>query len=160
MSWQKHLKQLKRDYIKSSSPGFYELSGGDKMQVKSYQDQTANGLTNCIMDFLKFNGHYANRINSQGQARKEKIELAFGNYIEKVRFTHGTTSKGTADIMAIINGKHVAIEVKIGRDKMSQAQEKEQQRILSSGGLYFVAKDFTLFFEWFTKTFEHVPVRA
>lgn len=125
------------------------------MKVKQYRDDSSNSLTTAICDFLKFKGHYSNRINTQGQARKERIELAGGNYLEKVKFTHGTTNRGTADIMACINGKHIAIEVKVGRDRMSEAQHKEQKRIEAAGGIYFLAKDFPAFFEWYNKTFDN-----
>src|SRR5690242_6156339 len=79
---------------------------------KPYTDKTTNGLTTCVFDWLKFNGHYVNRLNSQGHARIEKIPLANGKVLEKVRYTHGSTNKGTADIDSIINGKPVKIEIK------------------------------------------------
>src|SRR4051812_25772432 len=98
MNWKDELKQLKLEHIKKTSPGFFDLSGGYKMKLLPYSDQTTNKLTTAVCDWLKYSGHYVNRINTQGQARVEKIECFGGKVIEKVRYSHGTTNKGTADI--------------------------------------------------------------
>ena len=152
--WKKLLKQLKLEYIKSTAPGFFELSGGIDMKIKPYKDTTANGLTNCIIDYINFKGGYANRINVQGQPRKERIKFAFGNYIDKITYTPSTTNKGTADIKATINGRSLDVEVKIGKDKLSEHQIKEQSRITKAGGLYFVARDMESFVTFYKNTFE------
>lgn len=52
---------------------------------------------------------------------------------------------GMADISGIIRigdkGYRLEIEVKIGRDDLSQAQIKFQNMIVSHGGIYLVARD-------------------
>src|SRR4051812_29725980 len=105
MNWKDELKRLKLEHIKKTSPGFFELSGGYRMKVKAYTDLTTNGLTAAVCAWLTYSGHYCNRINTQGQVRIEKIQCAGSRLIENVRFTKGTTNRGTADIDAIINGK-------------------------------------------------------
>lgn len=103
-----------------------------------YEDSTSNGLTKAITDFITFNGGYCTRINTQGQ------------YNRKLgKFTRSTTKKGTADIHAILNGAHLSIEVKIGKDKLSPHQIKTAAEVKNAGGVYFVAKDFDCFYEWF-----------
>lgn len=103
-----------------------------------YTDKTANGLTKCILSLLQVEGCYATRIQSQGQ------------YHEKLQsWTKGTTSKGTADIHATINGRHVSIEIKIGKDRQSEAQRATQAKIEAAGGLYFIARDFQSFYDYF-----------
>ena len=82
-----------------------------------------------------------------GTARKENIEFAGGNYREKLSFTPSTTRKGTADIKGTYKGFSLDIEVKIGSDKLSSHQIKEQQRIQSAGGVYLVAKSMPHFLE-------------
>ena len=148
MSWLTILIKLKHEYIKETAPGFYENSGGTKMKLKPYNDNTTNGLTNAIMDFLKFNKHYCNRINCMGVNR-----LIDG----KMKHTPSSTRKGTADITAILNGKHCSIEVKCKatNDRMSKDQKKERERVEASGGLYFIATDMETFIKWYydlTKT--------
>lgn len=143
-NWKKILKQLKLNYIKNTSPGFFELSGGYKMQIKPYKDSTANGLTQCIEDFIKHIGGYSNRVSTTGTMRKINGEM---------KWTKGNSNKGAADIRILFNGRSVDVEVKIGADKMSEAQHKEQQRIELAGGLYYVAKDFSSFLEWWLSHF-------
>lgn len=108
--------------------------------AKKYSDKTANGLTACIMGFLKYNGHYSNRINTTGMLRKVKGQM---------KWTKSGVRKGTADIDAIINGKPVKIEIKIGRDKMSDEQKTEQHRVTAAGGVYIVCKNMDDFYNWY-----------
>ena len=154
-NWKAELRGLHLEYIRQTAPGFYEASGGKDYEVKKYSDKTANQLTTSIIAYITFKGGYANRINTQGQARKEKIPLAFGRHMDKITFTHSTTNKGTGDIHSIINGRHLTIEVKIGKDTLSKNQIKEQQRITNAGGLYFVAKDMESFVKYYKTTFEN-----
>ena len=55
--------------------------------------------------------------------------------------------------MACIRGKFLSIEVKVGKDKLSEFQVKEKALIEKSGGLYFVAKEMESFTDWFRTTF-------
>ncbi len=144
MSWHIILIALKHKYIKESAPGFYLASGGPKMKIKPYNDKTTNALTAAIMDFLKFNGNYSNRINCTGLMRRINGEMTY---------TPSSTRKGVADIHAIINGKHCSIEVKCAatKDRMSIDQHKERQRVEASGGIYYVAIDMTSFIDWYNK---------
>src|SRR5690242_433063 len=140
MNWQQQLREMKLGHIKKMSPGFFELSGGDKMKIKPYVDSHANGLTRCIIDWITFKGGSAVRISSQGQARKLN---------DKWQWTRGSTRNGVADVHAIFRGRHLSIEVKVGKDRMSEAQIKERVRVEAAGGLYFVARDMRSFVEWF-----------
>lgn len=143
-SWQDELKALKYENIKASTPNAFAASGGYDMKIKSYEDKTANGLTNSIVDYLKFMGHYANRTNNVGIVRKIK---------GKATYTPSTSNRGMSDINSAVAGKFLSIEVKVGRDKMSDAQHKEQKRVESAGGIYYVAQTMPSFLEWFKKTF-------
>ena len=144
-TWNKELRALKLENIKKKAPGFFDLSGGYEMKVKPYNDTTSNGLTGAIIDFIIFSGGDANRINAQGQLRKIKGSMTW---------THGNTRKGTADVHAIYKGRHISIEIKIGKDKQSDAQIKEAERIRQAGGLYFVARDMDSFMQWWHDNFK------
>ncbi len=152
-TWKTELKALKYEHLKRTAPGFFELSGGYSMKLKRYNETTANGLTKCIMDFINFSGGNANRINVQGQLRKVRVGLPISLYGHNFRYTPSSTNKGTADIHAIVKGRHVSIEVKIGKDKQSEHQVKEMNRVTAAGGLYFIARDMQSFVEWYKKTF-------
>jgi hypothetical protein len=144
-NWKLLLKRMKLDNIKEKAPNFFIASGGYEMKVKPYRDDSANHLTNTIIDFITFSGGDANRINTQGQLRKIKGEM---------KWTHGSTRRGTADIHAIFQGRHISIEIKIGNDRQSEAQIKESERVRNAGGLYFVAKNMDSFLEWWEQTFQ------
>ena len=124
----------------------------------TYRDDTANGLTRCIIDFIRFNGGQAERINTTGipiDTRREVTDvLGHRRTIGSVTWRPSGGTVGSADISATIKGRSVKIEVKVGRDTQSEAQRQYQASIEAAGGLYFVAKDFTSFADWYTKTFE------
>lgn len=111
----------------------------------TYTDTTANGLTRCIIDFIMLRGWQAERVSIMGRP----IKQANGNYM----FGKSHMTKGTADISATICGRSVKIEVKIGADRQSDAQRKYQADIERAGGMYYIAKDFESFVEWYNKTF-------
>jgi hypothetical protein len=144
----KLLKQLKLDHIKKTAPGFFEASGGYAMAVKPYSDDTANGLTRCIEDFINHSGGYCNRVSTTGTMRKIGGQM---------KWTKGNSNTGAPDLRFIYQSRSGDVEVKIGRDKLSQAQERELQRIKDAGGLAFVAKDFDSFLNWWKEVGFEVP---
>lgn len=145
-NWEKLLKNLKLQWLEKNHPDFFKVSGGYSMKVKPYNDSTANGLTNAIEDFIKHIGGYANRISTTGTMRKINGRMTW---------TKGNSNKGAADIRILFNGRSVDVEVKIGRDRMSEAQYKEKQRVENAGGLYFVARSFPEFLEFWLS---HFPI--
>ena len=122
-TWKEELRQLKFAYLKRTAPDFFALSGGERMKVKPWRDDTTNGLTNAVCDWLKFSGHYSNRINSQGQMRKINGEM---------KYTHGSSNLGTADIDSIIDAKPVKIEIKCAWDQ--RPDEKRPTQRAKAGG--------------------------
>lgn len=130
----KHLEDLAFAHKIAKYPNF-------PYPVKTkYRDDTANGLTKCIISFIQLKGGQAERISNTGR-----------NY--KGKWIYGTGTNGTADISATIQGKSVKIEIKIGKDRQSEAQKQYQTMIERAGGIYVIAKDFTGFLEWFNLKF-------
>lgn len=147
MTWKEQLLSVRKEWYLENYQAARDI--GVPAPRKPYNDTTSNGLTTCILDWLKFNGHYGNRINTQGQVRIEKIKLAHGNVRTNVRWTKGKTKKGTPDIDAIIRGKPVKIEVKINRDTMSDDQIEQMVAIQKAGGIYFIARNMEGFLQWY-----------
>lgn len=122
--------------------GFYCLPTIPKIK-------TANGLTKFILNYVNWNGYRATRISSAGryiEAKNEKGHKIAGGG----KFIPSTTRKGTADLSCTINGKSVMIEIKIGNDKPSEFQLREQQRERAAGGVFeFIStpEDFILLYE-------------
>ncbi|HET6556033.1 MAG TPA: hypothetical protein VFG54_01890 [Prolixibacteraceae bacterium] len=127
---------------------------------RTFRDDSANGLTNCIIQFLRLKGHQAERISNTGRHidNRTSFEDVIGRIrtIGRTKWIPGTGTKGTADIAATINGRSVKIEVKIGRDRQSTAQKLYQQDIEQAGGIYFIATSFEQFLTWFNLTFGEV----
>jgi hypothetical protein len=127
------------------------------LPVKAYSDKTANGLTRCIIDFLKLSGWQAERINTTGRPidRRQIVTNILGQQrqIGSVEWIRSGSTPGSADISATIRGRSVKIEVKIGSDRQSAAQIRYQQAIEKAGGVYIVARTFDQFYGWYLKTF-------
>jgi len=96
-----------------------------------FRDDGSNELTLCIIAWLKLNGHFGARVNVMGIYNSK-----LGKYIRS------GSKKGMADITSIINGKHVSIEIKTGRDRMRPDQEKVKNEVEAAGGIYITASTF------------------
>jgi hypothetical protein len=136
------LHELKLQRYAITHPNFPQ----DYIPKTMYKDSTANGLTRAICDFINYQGYQAERINTMGTAREKKTTA--GKVIG-VTWTKGTSTAGSADISATIKGRSVKIEVKIGKDRQSEAQKRYQENIEKAGGTYYIAKDFDSFVEWY-----------
>lgn len=127
------------------------------MLPRTYTDKTANGLTKMIIDWINYNGGQAERINTTGRlikAKSYKDVMGITKTIGQDKWIKGTGTLGSADISATIQGKSVKIEVKIGRDKQSDVQKQYQEAIEKAGGIYYIAKDFDTFYNWYNETFK------
>jgi hypothetical protein len=120
--------------------------------TRNYSDRTANGLTKCIIDYLNFSGHQAERINSTGRpidnTKIVKDVLGSSRRIGSMKWIPGSGTKGTADISATIWGKSVKIEVKM-KDKQSPDQKQYEQSVIRAGGVYWICRSFEEFLSYY-----------
>lgn len=126
-----------------------------------HKDNSANGLTRCIIDFLKYNGMQGERINNTGRYVNDKTKfvdsVGYNREIGSGKYIKGTGTNGTADISAtipclikgVLIGMSVKFEVKYGKDRQSEAQKEYEDNILQSGGHYFIIRTFDEFLEIF-----------
>ena len=105
-----------------------------------FRDDSANGLTQCIVKYITLQGGFASRINSTGIYNK-KLH----------KYIPGTQKKGIADVMATFKGLSLHIEIKHGRDVQSEAQKKVESEVNRAGGRYYLARDFSSFKSWLDK---------
>ena len=119
-----------------------------------YTDKTANGLTKAIVKWINLNGYQAERISTSGRwvDNSKVVTDVLGNQkkIGSGKYIKGSGTKGSADISATIKGKSIKIEVKIGKDRQSEVQIEYQKAIERAGGIYFIAKDFNSFYEFYS----------
>lgn len=117
--------------------------------MQNFNDTTANGLTKTIINFIQYIGGQAERVSSMGRMidnRKVSTDvLGRQRTIGSMKYIPGTSTNGTADISAIYRGISFKIEVKIGKDRQSEAQKKYQQDVQRAGAVYIIAKDFDNF---------------
>lgn len=146
-----HLKSLKIADTKSRYPNVPEIA----LPKIEYNQNSANGLTRCIIDFLNLSGHQAERINTMGRMldnRKTYTDvIGRTKTIGSTKYIPTTGTKGSADISATINGRSVKIEVKYGKDRQSKDQKTYQEQVERAGGVYYIAKDFDSFYAWFNE---------
>ena len=118
-----------------------------------YTDSTANGLTKAIVKWINLNGYQAERISTSGRwvDNSKVVTDVLGNQkkIGSGKYIKGSGTKGSADISATIKGRSIKIEVKM-KDKQSEAQIEYQKAIERAGGIYFIAKDFDSFYEFYS----------
>lgn len=126
-----------------------------------YKDWTSNGLTKCVIDFITLNGYQAERINSTGRSidTTETVIDVIGRarQIGSVSWIKGSSTNGTADVHAVINGRSVKIEVKCLATKdnyQSEDQKKYQVEVERAGGVYVIARTFQGFYEWYQSFIE------
>ncbi|HAQ17768.1 MAG TPA: hypothetical protein DCR40_00880 [Prolixibacteraceae bacterium] len=125
---------------------------------RKFRDDTANALTQCIIQFIRLKGGQSEIINSTG--RRIDTQITFCDVIGCQRTICGTHwinnsgTNGTSDVSATIAGRSVKVEVKIGADRQSEAQKQYQQSIEQAGGIYIVASSFEKFLTWYNLTFK------
>lgn len=102
-----------------------------------FTDKDANGLTRCIIAYINLQPvSMAWRVNNTGI------------YDAKIKqHRKASTRKGIADISAIKNGQPWQIEVKHGRDKLSEDQKAFGDEVEQVGGVYCVAYSYEQFLE-------------
>jgi len=99
----------------------------------------ASILTNQIINFIYENGGYAWRASSTGI------------YDQGKQAYRTAAKKGVSDILACIppSGRLIAVEIKIGRDRLSPEQDGFIRNIRAVGGIAFTACNFDDFVvEW------------
>ena len=93
----------------------------------------ANELTNEIIDFLFKAGAYAWRASSVGV------------YDQRKHTFRTSAKKGVSDILVCFKGMLIAIEIKIGKDKLSDEQIGFMKNVMHAGGNAFIASDMDTF---------------
>lgn len=150
----KDLKKLDVDKKMKDHPVMAK-SHPDAITPYNYHQKDTNGLTRCIIDAINFTGGFAVRVNNGGTFRKgKKIPRECGGYVVTPGVYTFNGTRGVADIDATWQGMKVAIEVKFGKDRLSDDQINYKEAIIKGGGYYIVAKEF----EEFWRDFEAVKL--
>ena len=104
-----------------------------------FRDNSSNGLTTCITEWLELHGYFGARVNTTG------------TYSHKLKkYIYSGSRRGMADITAVVNGKHVSIEIKFGKDRIRPEQIKVKEEIEAAGGIFIIVHTFDEFIEQIT----------
>ncbi|MBT9168844.1 MAG: hypothetical protein DDT19_02192 [Syntrophomonadaceae bacterium] len=71
----------------------------------------------------------------------------------------GWTARGCPDIVVCLNGRFVAVELKIGDNEMSPAQHIHRQRILENGGRHVCPRSLEEFIQTIQEIKEEFTVQ-
>jgi hypothetical protein len=133
-------KRTPPDWMPEEQKKQWETAFGNIPKKK--KSSPANQLTSDIMDYLLEYNCAVARINTTG-IYDEKLgryrKSGSTNGVEDINCTY------PLDVKGITIGLTIAIEVKIGKDVMSDDQKKRKQRIELAGGIYIVAKELQQF---------------
>lgn len=143
-SWKERYQQAHEKWFAQEYPATYK--DGHYCQPKYYDVNTSGGLTNVIINFATWEGHYGNRINVMGRKIGGITTTESGAKFDDTRWIKSSTKKGTEDIDMILFTRPIKIEIKIGRDSQKHKQREQQRKVERAGGRYFIIKTID---EWF-----------
>ena len=132
------LEALADTYKAKRSPNF----PAQYIPRSKYSDKTANDLTRAVIDCFYYHSHFSTRLASTGTYRADLK-----------KFIPSQQRSGLPDVFAIVSGRAVFVEIKIGSDTLSEVQKETIQAIEKAGAAVFIAKDFASFWQWFNNTF-------
>jgi hypothetical protein len=118
----------------------------------SYTDRTSNGLTKCIIDWLRLNNCQCERISCTGRYIPCKVVTDILGHQRKIgrdKWIKASMQPGTADISAIISGQSIKIEIKMLGDRQSEAQKEYQRQVEAAGGTYLIVHLFSEFISYY-----------
>lgn len=144
--------ELEKLYLKEYYKKFSSIPENLRF-APAYNDKTANGLSKCVIDWLRLNNWQSERISVTGRyIDNSKIVTDCLGHTRKIgqgKYIPASMQRGTSDLSATILGRSIKIELKIGRDKQSKYQKEYQKQVEAAGGVYYIAKDFDSFLLWY-----------
>lgn len=96
----------------------------------------ANDLTAEVVQHIRKLGGWATRVNVSGFYDPEK---GF--------WRRGVTDPGTPDVLAVLNGQFIGIDVKTGTDRLRLEQKQTSRLIQNAKGIFIVARTLEQFRE-------------
>lgn len=122
----------------------------------TYSDTTANGLAKCIVDFCKYMNHFdgvavvAMRTGNEGRYRPgQVITNVLGQQKQLAGQWLPGMNNGMSDTQITLNGRVYYVEIKIGKDRQSDAQKKFAEQVTRGGAVYQIVKSWPEFYKFF-----------
>lgn len=150
----KHLKQLHLEAQKRK----YDLP---YYSSPDFSATTTNGLTKCVLVFLKLKGHFCERTGNQGRIIDDRETytdiVGISRTIGSIKRIRSSGMRGTSDLKAIINSRFIAIEIKnaLTHDRQRTDQKHYQTEVEASGGLYVIVTSFSQWCNYYYQNFNN-----
>lgn len=112
-----------------------------------FSDKTANDLTRAVVRWFGLHGHFATRLQSTGTYRDDLS-----------RYVPSQQRKGLPDVFAVVDGRAVFVEIKVGKDRLSDDQKEAIALLRAAGAAVYVAATFQGFYEWFPSLSNKEPL--
>jgi hypothetical protein len=152
----KESKQYLINYIKNGPRAVLQYKNPfDHFYNKTgHREYLSKFIESFIIRLLRDKGHDPIKAMDKGQRVDNRKRVKIGNawrQIGSVEYRKSNhVKKGRADVVCFFNGQYWNMEVKVGRDRMSEAQKQEKERAESKGERYVIIKtvdDFLDIFE-------------
>ena len=131
------LKELREFAMQLNKGKYSNVPAHAVPKPQPFKDSSANELTKSVIyDLIHVRGAAAYRINNVGIWDAKR-----GTYRK------GGTVKGIPDIIGVLDGRFIGIEIKYGTDRQSADQKVVEQEIQGAGGVYFIAKTYADYLE-------------
>jgi len=144
----KELKALNLQYINANYTVDYPESF-----IHPYVINTANGLTRCVIDWLKFDGQQGENIKVKGTmvdgTKVVTDVMGSRRIVGSVSYQKSTMTKGSADISGVIEGRAIRVEIKINSDRQSSDQKDYQHSVERAKGVYVIIKTLSGWRDWY-----------
>ena len=160
MTYKERYNEIHKEWSKNKFPSVHK--DGFYTEPKSLKLNTANGLTNWIINFMTWTGNHAERTNTMGRPISKtapKMNIFTGQIVNVpngIEWQKGTGRKGSSDIKGTIKVNYqkfaipIFIEIKI-KDKQSADQVEYQEAISKAGGLYVICHNPDEFLNFYDK---------
>ena len=152
-------QRLKDEFLQNHRVKFPNIPEAARY-VPTFSDRTANGLTKMILTWFRLKGHQAERVNVLPVVRdRRKIVyncLGQPRQIGSIEYRPSGSQRGSADIHAVVNSIAVKVEVKADRDVQSEDQKNYQRQVEAAGGIYYIARSFSGFLDFYDNLIEEV----
>ena len=132
-----NLKELREFAMQLNKGKYSNVPAHAIPKPQPFKDSSANELTKSVLyDLIEVRGAAAYRINNVGIWDAKR-----GVYRK------GGTVKGIPDIIGVLDGRFIGIEIKYGKDRQSADQKVVEQEIQGAGGVYFITKSYADYLE-------------
>lgn len=109
---------------------------------KTFSDKKANKFAAAIIAHLSYLSYMAYRQSTEGRYRPGQTVIDVVGRTRQMKGRFIPAAKvGLGDVTAIIKGKYVSIEIKVGSDRQRPDQKKFEAELKRAGGGYILVHD-------------------